>query len=137
MAEPELEDPVQKKISQFYRETLKMQKIQNVGLMSTIKTLKDEMESTASKQEKAMNTRILPMTQKHIGERLKREFTIERSIETLNERMTYVEQNLQLVLQNRSLMLNFFKDYSLLILEAHPFQLMITKRGRKRRMVNR
>ena len=29
MAEPEPEDPIQKKIAQFYRETLKMQKMQN------------------------------------------------------------------------------------------------------------
>ena len=40
MAEPEPEDPVQKKIAQLYRETLKMQKMQNAGLLSTIKALK-------------------------------------------------------------------------------------------------
>ena len=51
MADQEPEDPIQKKITQFYRETLKMQKMQNVGLISTVKSLREEMENTRSKQE--------------------------------------------------------------------------------------
>ena len=45
MEEAEHEDPIQRKIAQFYRETLKMQKMQSVGLISVIKYLKNEMES--------------------------------------------------------------------------------------------
>ena len=56
-----------------------MLKMQNAGLMSTIKALKDEMEPNVSKQEKAMNTKIPPMTQKYILERIKRE-SITQSI---------------------------------------------------------
>ena len=50
MEEQEPEDPTQRKIAQFYRETLKMQKMQNVGLISAVKSLRDEMENTKSKQ---------------------------------------------------------------------------------------
>ena len=62
MEEPDPGDPVQKKIAQLYRETLKMQKIQNVRLLSSLKTLKNFMESFASKKETAMDTRIPPMS---------------------------------------------------------------------------
>ena len=41
MKEQDPEDPIQKKIAQFYRETLKMQKMQNVGLISTVKYLRE------------------------------------------------------------------------------------------------
>ena len=59
------------------------------------------MEDTTSKHEKSMDTRVPPMTQKHILERLKKESTIERSIQTLNERMAAVEKNLGMILQNQ------------------------------------
>ena len=48
MVEPEPEDPIQKKIAQFYREILKMLKMQNVRLISTVKTLREEMENITS-----------------------------------------------------------------------------------------
>ena len=79
----------------------KMQKIKNVGLISAVKSLRAEMDDTKSKQEAAMDVRIPPMTQKYILERLKKESTIERSIQTLTSRMEAVEKNLQLVLQNQ------------------------------------
>ena len=101
MAEQEPENPIQKKIAQFYRETLKMQKMQNVGLISTVKSLREEMENIASKKEDAMDVKIPPITQKYILERLKKESTIERSIQILTERMEAVEKNLQLVLLNQ------------------------------------
>ena len=101
MEEQEPEDPIQKKIAQFYRETLKMQKMQNVGLISTVKSLREEMDNTKLKQEVAMDVRIPPMTQKYILERLKKESTIERNVQTLNTRMEVVDKNLQLILQNQ------------------------------------
>ena len=116
MAEPGPEDPVQKKISQFYRETLKMQKMQNVGLLSTIKALKDGLESTTSKQKKAMDTRIPPMTQNLMLERLIKESSTDRSIQDLTTKMSSVEKPLQLVLQNQitqaNLLKNLFSTYS-------------------------
>ena len=48
-----------------------------------------------------MDARIPPMTQKYILEKLKKESAIERSIQTLNERMAFVEKNLHMVLQNQ------------------------------------
>ena len=48
-----------------------------------------------------MDVKLPPMTQKHILERRKKESTIDRSIQTLNERMTTVERNLGMVLQNQ------------------------------------
>ena len=75
--------------------------MQNAGLLSSLKDLKDDMESTASNQNEAIDTRISPMTQRYILERLKRESTVERSILNLNERMIAVDKNLQLVIQNQ------------------------------------
>ena len=69
-------------------------------LISTVKSLREEMKNKRSKQETDMDVRIPPMTQKYIVERLKKESTIERTIQTLTTRMEAVEKNLQLVLQN-------------------------------------
>ena len=49
MEEPEPEDLVLNKITQIYRETLKMHKIQHAELLSSLKSLKTELESTTSK----------------------------------------------------------------------------------------
>ena len=68
MAESEPEDLVQRKIAQFYKETLKMQKMHNVGLMTAIKELKNEMESIASKHNEAMDTRIPTNSESHSWE---------------------------------------------------------------------
>ena len=51
MEAPELEDPISKKISQFYKDILKIQKLQNAGLQSSIKSLRNELEATRDKQE--------------------------------------------------------------------------------------
>ena len=101
MEEQEPEDPIQRKIAQYYRETLKLQKMQNAGLQSTIKSLRDELDDTRSKQEAAMDVRLPPMTQRQILERLRKESTIERSVKDLTSRMEAVERNLGLVLQNQ------------------------------------
>ena len=110
MAELEPKDPVQKKIAEFYRETLKMKKMQNARLLSSIKTLKDDLESTASKKEKAMDIRIPPMTQKLILERLIKEFSIDISIQDLTTRMSSVEKKIQLVLQNHITQVDLLKN---------------------------
>ena len=57
-------------------EILKLQKMQNVGLQSTIKSLREELDNTKSKQEAALDARLPPMTQKQILERLKKESII-------------------------------------------------------------
>ena len=44
--------------------------------------------------KKAMDKRISPMTRKYILERLKKESTVERSIQPLNEGMAAIEKNL-------------------------------------------
>ena len=101
MEEQEPEDPIQKKIAQFYRETLKLQKMQNAGLQSTIKYLREEMDDTKSKQEAAMDVRLSPMTQSQILYRLRKKSMIKRSFKDLTSRMEVVEKNLELVLQNQ------------------------------------
>ena len=80
MAESDPEDPIQRKIAQFYKGTFKIQKTQNARLMSAVKKLKNEMKSTTSKQNEVMDTRIPPLTQKHILERFRKEYTIDKSI---------------------------------------------------------
>ena len=75
--------------------------MQSVGLISDVKELNDDMKSTASKQQKAMDARIPLMTQGHILEWLRKDSNIEQSINTLTDRMSSVEKNLQLVLQKQ------------------------------------
>ena len=41
MEAPEPEDPISRKIAQFYKDTLKIQKLQNAGLQSSIKSLRN------------------------------------------------------------------------------------------------
>ena len=110
--------------------------MQNARLISTVKALKDEMKSTVSKQEKALDTRIPPMTQKYILERLEKESTIERSIQTLTERMEVVEKNLPLVLQNHitqaKLLKNLFSTHS----GSSFLPLVDNKKGRYKRRIN-
>ena len=101
MEEQEPEDPMQKKIVQYYRDILKLQKMLNAGLQSTIRSLKEELDDTMSKQEAALNVKLPPMTQKQILERLRKESTIERSVKELTSRMEAVERNLGLVLRNQ------------------------------------
>ena len=84
--------------------------MQNTGLISAVKSLREEMDNIKSKQEAAMDVRIPPMTQKHILERLKKESTIDRSIQTLNERMAAVEKNLGMVLQNQITQVELFRS---------------------------
>ena len=78
-----------------------MQKMHNAGLIFAVKSLREEMNDTRSKQEATMDVRIPPMNQKYILERLKKEYTMERTIQTLTSRIEAVEKNLQLVLQNQ------------------------------------
>ena len=76
MEEHEPEDPIKKKIAQYYRDTLKLQKMQNADLQSTIKSLREELDNIKSKQEVALDARLPPMTHKQILEKLRKEFTI-------------------------------------------------------------
>ena len=64
MEEQEPEDPIQRKIVQYYSDTLKLQKMQNDGLQSTIKSLREELDDTRSKQEVALDAMLPQMTQK-------------------------------------------------------------------------
>ena len=50
MEAPEPEDPISRKIAQFYKDTLKIQKLQNAGLQASIKSLRNELDSTRDKQ---------------------------------------------------------------------------------------
>ena len=50
MEEQEPDDPISRKIAQFYKDTLKIQKLHNAGLQSTLKNLWDELDSTRDKQ---------------------------------------------------------------------------------------
>ena len=50
MAAPVPEDPISRKIAQFYKDTLKIQQLQNAGLQSSIKSLRNELEATRDKQ---------------------------------------------------------------------------------------
>ena len=50
MEAPEPEDPISRKIAQFYKDTLKIQQLQNAGLQSSIKSLRNELEATMNKQ---------------------------------------------------------------------------------------
>ena len=101
MEEPEPEDPISRKIAQFYKDTLKIQKLQNVGLQSTIKSLRDELDSTKDKQRTEMDKRHPPMTSQLILDKLKKESLIDSTLKDLTKRMAKVEANLQLVLQNQ------------------------------------
>ena len=55
------EDPISRKIAQFYKDALKIQKLENAGLQSTIKNLGDELDSTWDKQMIEMDKRHPPM----------------------------------------------------------------------------
>ena len=50
MEAPEPEDPISKKIAQFYKDTLKIQQLQNAGLQSSIKSLRNKLEATRDKK---------------------------------------------------------------------------------------
>ena len=49
MAAPEPEDPISRKIVQFYKDTFKIQQLQSDGLESSIKSMKNELEATRDK----------------------------------------------------------------------------------------
>ena len=110
-----------------------MQKIQNAGLLSSIKALKDGLESTASKQEKAMDTSIPPMTQKLILERLKKKkkSPIDISIQDLTTRISLVEKNLQLVLQNQITQVDLLKNLLSTQSESPYLPIYDNKKGEK------
>ena len=108
-----------------------MQKMQNAGLISTVKSLRKEMDNTKSKQEVAMDVRIPPMTQKYILERLKKESTIERTIQNLNIRIEAVEKNLQLVLQNQITQDELLKKLLATHSESSSLPLDDNKKGEK------
>ena len=102
MEEQEPEDTIQRKISQYYRDILKLQKMQNVGLQSTIKSLREELDNTKSKaRSHSLDAKLPLMTQRQILEILRKESTIERSVKELSSRMEAVERNLGLILQNQ------------------------------------
>ena len=50
MEAQEPKNPISRKIAQFYKDTLKIQKLQNAGLQSSIKNLRNELEATRDKQ---------------------------------------------------------------------------------------
>ena len=50
MEAPDPEDPINRKIAQFYKDILKIQKLQNAGLQASIKILRNELDSTRDKQ---------------------------------------------------------------------------------------
>ena len=100
MEAPEPEDPISRKISQFYKDTLKIQQLQNAGLQSSIKSLRNELEATRDKKMTEMDARHSPVTSKLILDKLKKESLLESTLKDLTQRMTKVEANLQLVLQN-------------------------------------
>ena len=95
------EDPISRKVAQFYKDTLKIQQLQNAGPQSFIKSLKNELEATRDKQKAEMDNRHLPMTSKLILDKLKKESLLESTLKDLTKRMSKVEANLQLVLQNQ------------------------------------
>ena len=95
------EDPISRKVAQFYKDTLKIQQLQNVGLQSSIKSLKNELEATRDKQRAEMDNKTSPMTSKLILDKLKKESLLESTLKDLTKRMSKVEANLQLVLQNQ------------------------------------
>ena len=72
MEAPEPEDPISRKISQFYKDTLKIQKLQNAGLQSSIKSLRNELEATRDNQRTEMDARHPPMTSQLILDKLKK-----------------------------------------------------------------
>ena len=73
MAIPEHEDPISRKIAQFYKDTLKIQQLQNAGLQSSIKSLRNELEATRDKQRTKMDARHPPVTSQLILDKLKKE----------------------------------------------------------------
>ena len=54
------EDPISRKVAQFYKDTLKIQQLQNAGLQSSIKSLKNELEATRDKQRAEMDNKTSP-----------------------------------------------------------------------------
>ena len=113
-----------------------MQKMQNDGLISTVRSLREEMDNTRSKQEAAMDVRIPPVTHKYILERLKVESTIERTIQTLTTKMEAIERNLQLVLQNQITQAEFLNKLLATHSGSTSLALDDNKKGRKKRMIN-
>ena len=82
---PMPEDPINRKVAQFYKDTLKIQQLQNVGLQSSIKSLKSELEATRDKQREKMDNRHPPMTSKLILDKLKKESLLESTLKRSDE----------------------------------------------------
>ena len=132
-----LKIPSSRKIAQFYKDTLKIQQLQNAGLQSSIKSLRNELEATRDKQRTEMDARHPLMTSKLILDKLKKESLLESTLKDLTQRMTKVEANLQLVLQNQVTQTEIpANSYSQsMVKPLSPW--MITKRGRKNKRLKR
>ena len=56
--EPNPEDPIHKKIASFFIDNLKLHKMQLVGLHSDMKSIKERVDSTKSKQQSMFDDRL-------------------------------------------------------------------------------
>ena len=123
-----------KKISQFYKDTLKIQKIQNIGLINEIANLKDQLTITARKQERALDNRLTSLIVGQILRKLNRESAMEKKVKDLKDRMTGVELNLKLILQNQITQLTLLQQ----ILDTHSSNSTLkfddNKKGKRIRM---
>ena len=97
MKEPMMDDHVHKKLSSSFMETLKLQKMQYISLHSDLKNVKDEIESTKSKQKALFDERLPAYTMLTMDRKLKAESKIELRMDQLEGRVGKVEEKLQLL----------------------------------------
>ena len=97
MKEPILDDHVHKKLSSSFMETLKLQKMQYISLQSDLKHVKDEIESTKSKQKALFDERLSAYTMLTMDRKLKAESKIELRMDQLEGRVGKVAEKLQLL----------------------------------------
>ena len=71
MKEPMVDDPVHKNLSSSFMENLKLQKMQYISLHSDLKNVKDELESTKSKQKALFDERLPAYTMLTMDRKLK------------------------------------------------------------------
>ena len=97
MKESMLDDPVHKKLSSAFMDNLKLQKMQYVSLHSDLKNVKDEIESTKSKQKELFDKRLPAYTMLTMDRKLKSESKIELRMDQLEGRVGKVEEKLKLL----------------------------------------
>ena len=97
MKEPIIEDLTHEKISSAFMEILKLQMMQYLSLHSDLGTVKDETESTRTKQIELFDQRLPAYTMMQVDKKLNEESKIGSRMNKLESRVEKVEEKLQLL----------------------------------------